>query len=268
MAGTKSRRPTSKIIERWIKQGFGQGEGKTYKPLMYVRDVPSEGTSSMVYSHVTGRTHHYLSRLEFYVHLLAEHCRQILDIREQYALLPWDETQAVASKLGIKHPVVPSTPTPTVLTTDLLLSLERTDGTETIAVSVKPSNELDARAYEKLLLERLYWNRRGVTWVLASAENIPMTRAVNLAFFENALRNDADMRNETKVSEFSKRFEANWTPDRLYIEILRRACADFAVETTVGHNLLGSAVWKHLSRLDLDRAALRHDGVVALSEAQ
>lgn len=267
MAGTKSRRPTTAIVERWIKQKFGQGDGKTYKPLMYVRDVPSEGASSMVHSHVTGRTHHYLSRLEFYVHLLAEHCRSILDIREQYALLPWAETQAIARKLGIKHPVVPGTATPTVLTTDLLLSLKRRDGVQLIAVSVKPTAELDARTYEKLLLERLYWNRRGVTWVLASAENIPMTRAVNLAFFENALRNDGAMRKGTKVAEFSKCFESHWRPDRLYIEILRRACADTEVETNLGHNLLGSAVWQHLSRLDLDQAALRHDGVVTLKEA-
>lgn len=264
MAGTKSRRPTKSIVERWIKQGFGQGDGKTYKPLMYVRDVPSEGASSMVHSHVTGRTHHYLSRLEFYVHLLAEHCEQILDIREQYALLPWDETQTIAHKLGIRHPVVPNTSTPTVLTTDLLLSLKRRDGIELIAVSVKPSSELDARSYEKLLLERLYWNRRGLTWVLASAENIPMTRAVNLAFFENALGNDEVVQARTNAVDFSGRFEAHWRPERLYIDILRDACAEFQLATNLGHNLLGSAVWKRLSRLDLDRVALRHDGAVPL----
>ena len=32
MAGTKARRPTTKIVEKWIRAGFGQGEGAEYKP--------------------------------------------------------------------------------------------------------------------------------------------------------------------------------------------------------------------------------------------
>src|SRR5260221_9639027 len=112
MAGTKSRAPTVATIVRWIKAGYGQGKGATYKPFMFVRDVPSEGASSMVLSRATGRTQHYLSRGEFHVHLLAEYCEKIVDIREQYALLPWEETQAIAAKLGIKHPIIPHTSTP------------------------------------------------------------------------------------------------------------------------------------------------------------
>ena len=50
MAGTKNRRPTVKTVLRWIQAGYGQGEGEAFKPFMYVRDVPSEGTSSMVSS--------------------------------------------------------------------------------------------------------------------------------------------------------------------------------------------------------------------------
>lgn len=124
MAGTKKRAPTVKTVLRWIKAGYGQGVGSDFKSFMYVRDVPSEGTSSMVQSRVTGRTHHYLSWVEFSVHLLAEYSRSIADIREQYALLPWDETQETAAKLGIKHPVIPYTSTPSVITTDLLLSFK------------------------------------------------------------------------------------------------------------------------------------------------
>jgi len=85
---------------------------------MYVRDVPSEGTSSMVQSRITGRNHAYLSDHEFKVHLIAEYGRSTLDIREQFALLPWDETQSIASQIGIRHPIFPGTSTPTVLTTD------------------------------------------------------------------------------------------------------------------------------------------------------
>ncbi|WP_061532079.1 TnsA endonuclease N-terminal domain-containing protein [Collimonas arenae] len=187
MAGTKSRKPTVEIVKRWIKAGYGQGQGSSYKPFMNVRDVPSIGASNMVTSRITGRNHHYLSRQEFKTHLLAEYSRSTLDIREQFALLPWDETQSIAKNLGIRHPHFPGTSTPTVLTTDLVLSFKRPDGIELVAVSVKLTKHLTPRNLEKLLIERVYWNRRGIRWVLATETNIPNVRARNLQFFEAAL---------------------------------------------------------------------------------
>jgi len=89
---------------------------------MFVRDIPSGGLSNTVKSPVSGRIHHYITRQEYQVHLLAEYSPTIIDIRERFALLPWDETQAIASKLGIRHPRYPGTTTPTAITTDLLLT--------------------------------------------------------------------------------------------------------------------------------------------------
>lgn len=37
------------------------GNGKDYKPWLYVQDVPSQGRSHRVYSHKTERVHHLLS---------------------------------------------------------------------------------------------------------------------------------------------------------------------------------------------------------------
>ena len=53
MAGTKCRAPNPDLVDRWIAAGYGQGDGAGYKPFMYVRDVPSTGTSSMVKSRLT-----------------------------------------------------------------------------------------------------------------------------------------------------------------------------------------------------------------------
>src|SRR5208337_5491655 len=71
MAGTKARRPTPKIVEGWIRSGFGQGDGPTYKPFMYVRDIISPGLSNTVKSPVTGRIHHYITQQEYKVRLKA-----------------------------------------------------------------------------------------------------------------------------------------------------------------------------------------------------
>ncbi|WP_373714994.1 TnsA endonuclease N-terminal domain-containing protein [Roseateles sp.] len=265
MAGTKNRRPTVKTVLRWIQAGYGQGEGEAFKPFMYVRDVPSEGTSSMVSSRVTGRTHHYLSSGEFSVHLLAEYSRSIVDIREQYALLPWEETQEIAAKLGIRHPVIPGTKTPSVLTTDLLLSLKEPDGVRLVAVSFKPEQQLTARTLEKLLLERAYWNRRGITWLLVTDKNLPI-RAGNLRFFENAIRNQDALRSGIDPEAFSRRFEQEWKPDRPYIDILRQASNAFSVDSNVGHGLLGAAVWQRKSLLNIDHRLITHQSYITLTK--
>ncbi|WP_430624358.1 TnsA endonuclease N-terminal domain-containing protein [Pseudomonas avellanae] len=120
----------------------------------------------MVKSRVTGRTHHYLSRQEFKVHLEAEYSRSTKNIREQYPLLPLAETQQIAADLGVRHPTYPTTRTPTVMTTDLLLTLDWQDGDQLLAISVKLTKDLTHRNLEKLLIERIYWNNRGVKWVL------------------------------------------------------------------------------------------------------
>lgn len=266
MAGTKDRRPTIQTVLRWIRAGFGQGTGSSFKPFMYVRDVPSEGTSSMVQSRVTGRTHHYLSWVEFSVHLLAEYCRSIVDIREQYALLPWEETQDLAAKLGIKHPVIPQTETPSVITTDLLLSFKKPDGIRLIAVSAKLEKDLNARTLEKLLLERAYWNRRGITWVLATDRNIPSILASNLRFFEDSLRNQDALRSGIDPELFARRFEQEWAPTRTYIDILRAACAAFNIDSKVGHGILGAAVWQRKTRLSIDRIRIEHKSYVTLTD--
>jgi hypothetical protein len=219
----------------------------------------------MVCSRVTGRTHHYLSSGEFSVHLLAEYSRSIVDIREQFALLPWEETQQIAAKLGIKHPVIPATKTPIVLTTDLLLSFKEPDGMRFVAVSFKPEKELTARTLEKLLLERAYWNRRGITWLLVTDKNLPSIRVGNLRFFENALRNQDALRSGIDPGAFSCQFEQEWTPDRPYIDILRQASNAFSVDSNVGHGLLGAAVWQRKSRLNIDHTPITHKSCVTLT---
>lgn len=266
MAGTKNRRPSVGTVLRWIRAGYGQGEGDGFKPFVYVRDVPSEGTSSMVRSRITGRTHHYLSSGEFSVHLLAEYSRTIVDIREQYALLPWEETQEIAAKLGIKHPVIPFTKTPSVLTTDLLLSFKEPDGVRLVAISFKLEKDLTRRTLEKLLLERAYWNRRGITWQLVTDKNLPSIRAGNLRFFEDSIRNQDALRSGIDPEAFSRQFELVWKPDRPFIDILWEASNTFNVDSNVGHGLLGAAVWQRKSRLNIDHTPIAHKAYVTLTK--
>jgi hypothetical protein len=265
MAGTKARRPTPKIVEGWIRAGFGQGEGAAYKPFMFVRDIPSGGLSNTVKSAVSGRIHHYITRQEYQVHLLAEYSPTIIDIRERFALLPWDETQAIASKLGIRHPRYPGTTTPTAITTDLLLTKRHLDGIELIAVSATLSKHLTPQTLEKLLIERLYWNRRGISWLLATEKNIPKLRAGNLHFFELARHDDRASKSGIAPALFSHRFEANHAQGLRFNEILEKTSRDLGIDVQTGFALLGTAVWKHISSIDIDAVELGHRAPVALA---
>ncbi|PPS28709.1 transposase [Pseudomonas amygdali pv. morsprunorum] len=264
MAGTKSRRPTPEIVERWLKAGFGQGVGAVYKPFMYVRDVPSQGTSSMVHSRLTGRVHHYLSRQEFKVHLHAEYSKNVIDIREQFALLPRDETLDLAHELGIKHPKFPTTNTPTILTTDLLLSVNGDAAQEEIAISVKLKKDLTPRALEKLLIEKTYWNRRGCRWILATEDSISSIRVKNLAFFESSLADERVRESKISPAYFSACFERHVRPELSFNDIMLLAIREIGIDANTGHSLLGQAVWNHESLLNIDDIVLTHRSQVLL----
>ena len=51
----------------------------------------------------TSRQHEFLSDLERNYFYLTEHSDFVFDIREQFPLLPLEETIVIADELGIKH---------------------------------------------------------------------------------------------------------------------------------------------------------------------
>jgi hypothetical protein len=91
-------------IDSYCLAGFGQGEGAAYKPWLRVQDIPSLGRVHRVKGWKHGRVHHLLSDLEARVFFIYEWSLQIIDIREQYPLLPLDETLAIAKECGVAHP--------------------------------------------------------------------------------------------------------------------------------------------------------------------
>lgn len=266
--GSKNRRPSVELIEHWIKQGFGQGKGANYVPWSFIRDVPSQGNSNGLHSQTTGRVHHYLSRGERDLHLIAEYS-DVVDIREQYALLPWNEMQAVAAKVGIKHPMIRATTTPSVLTTDLVITVARPDGRQEIAVAVKPRKALeDPRTIEKLWLERFYWMSRGIEWILhVSEEGTPALLAQNLGFFEGALRHAPQVKAcPVSPSQFARMFERYWTPERSLNNICKLACDELDLsDIGDGVRQLGAAVWQKQSRIVLGIAPIHHNSSVGLT---
>jgi hypothetical protein len=128
----------------------------------------------------TGRIHHLLSDFEFLLFVIYDLMRPIVDIREQFPLLPLEETLEIARKIGVKHPTDPATRYPIVMTTDFLLKLSLRRGIVFQARTAKYQKDLDdLRVREKFEIERRYWLRRAIDWGYVLREKLPSGLADN-----------------------------------------------------------------------------------------
>lgn len=162
-----------KTLKKRLKEGRGSGFLNHYKPWIYVHEIPSIGKSSIKQGWKTGRDHHLLSTLETKYFYTLEWKDEVCDIREQFPLLPRSETQDIAKELGIEHPKDRKTQTDTVITSDFVETHKIEYSTSIRAVSIKYDVALeDHRTKEKLLIEKIYWQRRGVEWKIATENSI------------------------------------------------------------------------------------------------
>ncbi len=180
MAGNRQVIDETKI-QKFTEEGRGQNEGAAYKPWLTVRDVPTRGFAHRPYGWKTGREHHLLSNHEFDCFNVAEWSKIIVDIREQYPLLPLENTLAIAEACGFEHPTHPITKKRVVLTTDFLFTVEIEGRRIEQARTFKPFAELASdRTLEKLEIERLYWKARNTDWGIVTEHEIPKVLADNV----------------------------------------------------------------------------------------
>jgi len=171
---------SEKKIEQLQKEGRGQGQGADYRPWLEAFDFSSSGHTRRIRSPKTGREHVLFSDIEYRFFLCAEWSRQVVDIREQF---PLDRTltQTIADQLGIRHPCYPNTHVPAVMTADFLLTLNRGDTTEEVAINLKPDGEAESQiSLEKMELQRSYFEELGVEHHLILKSAIPANAARNI----------------------------------------------------------------------------------------
>lgn len=170
-----------KTTEKWIKEGRGQGKGEQYSPWLTPRDVSSLGRCSRVQSEKINRTHVVLSDLELmYLNILLWD-DDVIDISEQYPLLPVDETLRIANSLGIVHPRKPGTNETSTMTTDFLIEVRDSNGIHLEARYVKYSSDLvKPRNKEKLKIEIEYWSRRNIPLRIITENSFNKVKAKNI----------------------------------------------------------------------------------------
>jgi hypothetical protein len=175
------RKRESENIDRRLKEGRGQGRLANYKPWLAVQSFSSLGYAHRVLGWKSGREHHLMSDLELGFFLILDSSARVIDIREQFPLLPVDETMAIAQAIGIRHPTDTRTGKPLVLTTDFLVTVKGDPRNTEEARTIKPANELgSSRTLEKFEIEHQYWRARNVDWAIVTDADIPEPRVQNL----------------------------------------------------------------------------------------
>lgn len=173
---------TEALIQRWIQNGRGQGEGGLYFPWYTIFDVRGPSLRTRIWGTKVHRIHHLLSLLELILFYHHEFRPSVLDIREQFPLFPREECFDIADQLGVKHPTAPITDCRTVVTTDQFVTIEKGMGRHWEAWSVKYVSDLQGRSLDKLEIERRYWRRRGIPWRLFTDRDLTPAMLHNYRF--------------------------------------------------------------------------------------
>lgn len=252
---------TSDDITRWKAQGLGLGEGAHYKPWIDVRCFSSRGRMSRRLGATTRRVHHLFSDNESFFFLLADHATRVVDIREQFPLFPESATQDIALSLGIRHPKYPGSATPTVMTTDFLLTVTSESGERSfVAYCIKSVDELHGRSRKtvlaKLEIERRYWLNRGVFWYLFTNNEFDKTVIDNLEWLSYFMVDDAVDRAAfaAQIPTFLAAFNTSSLQGRPLAEHLRECVAAFGATASpeLVTDMFRYCAWYNLIHLDLN----------------
>lgn len=174
-------------VQRWLAEGRGQGHGTTYQPWLQVRDVMSVGRSHKIPGIKISRTHHLLSDLEAACLLVLEFQQNVIDIREQFPLLPTELSERAATSVSIRHPTYRGTAVPQVLTSDFCVDVQ-TEGVRVMetAIAVKYAQALRKRRVRELLAIEREANRLARrNWMLFTETSVPSTVVRNLCWLRH-----------------------------------------------------------------------------------
>lgn len=176
-------------LQRYLKEGKGQGVGKDYIPWHFTYNYSSRGRASRIFGLKTGRIHHLHSDNQYRAFLLFEFNSKVVDIRESFPLLDIDEVIDDKEDLRFDRFTDRETKEPYVLTTNFLLTVKGANGDEEeIARTIKNTSELKRKiTFEKLEIERRYWQNKGVDWKIITEKQLPRQLAKNIEWIRETM---------------------------------------------------------------------------------
>jgi hypothetical protein len=170
-------RMTIQKYKRYLKQGRGRGQGKSYRAWLTIHDFSSRGNSHRLFSWKTQRIIHLFSDLELALFYLLEINQAVWDICEQFPLLPPAEIMRIVrecssawyerlGKLESEHNFI------YVPTSDFRVSVHGRTGKHDLVFTVKPAAHLTPHQQLKFEVEKRYWHKRGVTVGIVTDEKL------------------------------------------------------------------------------------------------
>ena len=185
---------TQDKYNRFLKEGRGQGEGINYKPWWTIQDFPSYGRVSRINGWTTKRIHHFFSDIETNFFYLTDWETDIVDIKEHYPLLDFNEIVDDVSDLRLDKFTDKDSGEQYVITTTFLLTVRSNKGNHKyVARSIKGSSELQKPlSIERLELEKRYWESKRINWGIVTEHEIPICKAKNIEWVHSSLRNSEE----------------------------------------------------------------------------
>lgn len=235
---------TTKKIAKLIEQGYGQGEGITYKPFLDTIRVSSRGRISRIKGW-GGRVHHFLSDSETRIFYLYEFGGKE-DIREHYPLL--EGMEKIIPELDdelIKRLINQKTGEPLILiTTFLITEIDKNGGISYVARSVKDYRQLENKqVIERYEIMKKFWESKDVDYGIITNKEIPLMVAKNIEFIHPFFHLE-----EYGISDEMQGFLKNRLVDMIgnsETKQINEILSMFDIEFNIDQGT-GMAIYKHL----------------------
>ena len=265
-----------KDYQRALKNKFGIGQGSDYKPWLRVQDVKSIGHRSEIFGRKTQRIHHLLSSIESEFFYLSEFSDSVVDIREQFPILPLNYTQKVSHLLGIKHPAHPKTKEPIIITTDFVLTVDNKQGSSFHAISIKPDDKSHKlRTLEKIDLERVCWELLDVRFSYYTGNEYTRNQGKNIEWATSPFRETPTVFSEEQIDYVisilnlgqvliedvcSHLISKNIVPHNDALSLIRLLIAEKYIDVDLNYNIVESGILEIKSLSQTQRSLI--NGVI------
>ena len=235
---------------RHIRNKWGLGEGGNYKPWFTVRDVKSKNAfRKEVFGLKTSRVHHLLSSLEAQLFYILEFRNDVIDLREQFPLLPLSLSERIARAAGLRHPQVVGSNTPFLMTTDILITLNDGSSDYYVAICVKPKEYLlKEDVLEKIEIERIWWESLEVPFYIFTEGEANEILSRNIAWATDPVRastaNELDplLEDSLSIIQLGKQFKT---------ELCDSLVSAFGIEPVRALNVLRCLIAKKYISVDM-----------------
>lgn len=182
-------------------EGRGIGREKHYRSWIETHELSPKSRTIKIKGWKTGRIHQLLSDQELYFFLSTQWEDNTIDIREQYPLLPIEQTIVIANELGIRHPKIIDNNRKRIdaaMTTDFVITKKDGNLIYDIARDVKMSTKLNnRRTCEKFDIVKRYWDINRIDWGIVTENEISKVKGRNILF----LYDDYYWANRRMISE-------------------------------------------------------------------